>query len=224
MLALLLPILLLETWLPYEQTTNAGDSFEQRIAVLTLDGETIFAAIGKLSQTADIVFSIEGRLPPKNGGPLPPHPRFSGRIEGRSLKEVLDWLCGLDPEYTWTRDHNTANLFPRAVLNDSSYLLNRKLAILRFDGEPDAGKAVLAVVGQLPGAREQLAFLQGGGSTTFAKPPKATFRNVTVREALNRIAEQLGPTWGWQFSGTNEFKFVVFHERISYEWKPDGNP
>jgi hypothetical protein len=127
----------------------------------------------------------------------------------------------LDSRFTWARDEGTANFFPRLARNNSNYLLNRELHNLVFNRVPDAQKAVFETVRHLPGPQEQLAVLMLGGSVAFAKPWTATFSNLNVRRAFNRIARQLGPTAGWNFGGTEEFRFVTFHTRLAARPKSD---
>lgn len=61
---------------------------------------------------------------------------------------------------------------------------------------------------------ENLYFLGIGGTQGFAKPWTASFRNITVRQALNRIAEQLGATYGWQIGGTANQRMIMFHYKL----------
>lgn len=127
-------------------------------------------------------------------------------LEPGTIREVLDKLCSLDQAFTWTRIGNTANIVPRAMLDDPRYLLNRRLEILSFKDVSNAQDAVLEMLGQLPGPREQVAILQSGIPLSFAHPWTATFRNVTVREVFDNIAQQFGPTYDWQFGGAADFR------------------
>jgi hypothetical protein len=197
---------------PQKQTDQvAKDPFSQRVDVVELKAETIFDAIGRLNQAFDVAISIEGILPEKG---TTTNPRFTGRMENRTLAETLTWLCVLDNRYTWARDGNVANLFPRGVQNDATYLFNRQLPLLRFEDISQVSEATMQVVHQLPGQPQQLVYWGVGGNQVFAKPWSATFSHLSVRQALNRIAQQMGPTNGWQVGGLAATPTIVFHYKL----------
>jgi hypothetical protein len=187
------------------------DPFNQMVQVAELKDETIFDEIARLNQTFDISISIEGILPSE--GTIT-NPRFTAKLEKQTITNVLSWLCAVDGRYTWTRDGNMANLFPRVFLNDKNYFFNRLLAELNFQGVRESGAAALEVIHQLGDPNENLYFLGIGGTQGFAKPWTASFRNITVRQALNRIAEQLGATYGWQIGGTANQRMIMFHYKL----------
>lgn len=191
------------------------DPFDQKVEVLELNHETIGDAIGRIGQLFDVAISVEGVLPESG---TTTNSKFRARIEGRSIAEVLTWLCSLDPRYTWARDGSMANLFPRALQGDKTYFFNRVLPVMRFQNARKADEATISVVHQLADPNENLICLGIGGNLNFAKPWTATFRDITVRQALNRIAQQLGPTYGWQIGGTTKQRLIVFY------YKPGGRP
>jgi hypothetical protein len=162
-----------------------------------------------------VAISIEGVLPEQGTAS---NPKFRAKIEGHTVAEVLTWLCTLDPRYTWTRDGNMVNLFPRALRDDKTYFFNRALPAVHFEGVMKADAAAIDVVHQLGDPSENLICLSIGGNLSFAKPWKATFHDITVRQALNRIAQQLGPTYGWQIGGTTRQRLIVFY------YKPGASP
>jgi hypothetical protein len=100
-------------------------------------------------------------------------------------------------------------------MKDSTYLLNKEIDVLEMKGVADAQEAVFAVADQASGQKQQIALLQSGRSLKFAKPWTASFKNISVREAFDRIAEQVGPTSGWQFGGAADFRVITFHDSIS---------
>lgn len=106
------------------------------------------------------------------------------------------------------------NVFPRDSEQDKSYLFNQILETVNYAGAPDAQKAVFQTVAQLTGPKQQIAILQSGISIAFPHPWTASFKNITVREAIDRIAQQLGPTYAWQFGGGNDFRVITFHRRL----------
>jgi hypothetical protein len=77
-----------------------------------------------------------------------------------------------------------------------------------------ADDAVMKMVDQLPGPREQIAVMQVGMSLNFADPWSTTLKSLTVRQVFDLIARQLGPTYGWQSSGAQDFRIVTFHEGL----------
>ncbi|HXE91722.1 MAG TPA: hypothetical protein VNK82_12255 [Terriglobales bacterium] len=186
-----------------------------------MDDETVFDAVAKLSHAYRFAVSIEYPLTSTTTRTLPPSPRFTARVEDKTLREVLDWLFTLDSRYTWSRDLVMVNVLPRSKTGDQLYLLNRRLALVSFQDVPDAEKAVFAVLRLVPDKKENPAVLQLGHKPTFGAPWTATFEEMTVREAFNRIAQQLGPSYGWQYTGTEEFQLITFHEKVQPLRKPD---
>src|SRR6266481_1648616 len=205
------------TWAPspsiQESTTPAtrDDPFDQVVQDAQVTDETIFDEIARLNQAFDISISIEGILPAEG---TVANPRFTARIEKQTITNVLSWLCALDTRYTWIRDGNMLNLFPRAFLNDKSYFFNRLLPEVRFQEIRESGDAAMEVVHQLGDPNENLYFMGIGGTQSFARPWTATFHDITVRQALNRIAQQLGPTSGWQIGGTTNQRMIMFHYKL----------
>jgi hypothetical protein len=202
-----------------------SDPFDQKVALVELREETIFDAIGRLNQSYDVAISIEGILP--NQGTIA-NPKFQAKIENRTVSEVLTWLCALDGRYMWVRDGTMANLFPKTLHNDSHYFFNRRLSVLKFEQVQQLDDAVLAVVHQLDDPNEHIVFLGIGGTQSFAQPWTAKFHDITVREALNRIAEHLGPTYGWQIGGTTKARIIMFHYKLGAHHfsppPPDNGP
>src|SRR6266436_6423660 len=195
-----------------ESTTPAKkDPFNQVVELVELKDETIFDEIARLNQAFDISISIEGILPAKG---TVANPKFTARIEKQTITNVLSWLCALDTRYTWIRDGNMLNLFPRAFLNDKSYFFNRLLPEVRFQEIRASGDAAMEVVHQLGDPNENLYFMGIGGTQSFARPWTATFHDITVRQALNRIAQQLGPTYGWQIGGPTNQRMIMFHYKL----------
>src|SRR6266700_4023263 len=63
--------------------------------------------------------------------------RFSLRLENKSVRQILDVLCQYDNRYQWSADGKSINVYPRNVVGDSSYLLNRRLGRIDLIGVPD---------------------------------------------------------------------------------------
>jgi hypothetical protein len=112
------------------------------------------------------------------------------------------------------RNGNMVNALPSALAKDPNYVLNRKIDEVTFRDVRQASDAVMNMVGQLPGPREQIAVLQVGVPLNFSEPWSETLKDVTLREVVNKIAQQLGPSYGWQFSGAKDFRMITFHEGL----------
>jgi hypothetical protein len=61
---------------------------------------------------------------------------------------------------------------------------------------------------------ERIAIHQTGMSLDFAKPWTVTLKDVIIREVLDQIAQQFGPSYGWQFYGAQNFRMITFHESL----------
>jgi hypothetical protein len=191
--------------------TSGSDPFDQRIALVELKNESIFEGIARLNQVSGIAISLEGILPAQ-GTVI--NPTFRAKLEGHRIDEILSWFCSLDPRYTWSRDENMANIFPAVYRDDKTYVFNRVLPLLRFDGVSSSDDAALDIFRQLGDPTENIYFLGIGGTQTFAGPWTANFREISVRHALNQIARQLGPTYGWQIGGHIGSRLIMFHYKL----------
>jgi hypothetical protein len=188
-----------------------NDPLDQMVGEVELKNESIFNEIMRLSQRFDVSISIEGVLP-ATGQVV--NPKFTATAEDQTIATALDWLCALDTRYAWSRDGTMVNLFPKSSLNDQTYFFNRLLPDLHLQEVRESGIAAMEVVHQLGDPNEQLYFMGIGGTQNFAKPWTATFHDITVRQALNRIAQQLGPTYGWQIGGTANQRMIMFHYKL----------
>jgi hypothetical protein len=187
------------------------DPLEQKVGSFELRDQTLGDALGRLNQSFDISISIEGVLPEEG---TVTNPKLTANIENRTLAEVLDWLCTLDTRYVWARDGNNVNFFPRASSNDPNYFFGRTLADLHFQNVRNVGDAVIAIDHQASDPSGGVIYMGIGQTQGFAEAWTASFSNITVRQALNRIARQLGPTYGWQIGGTTKARLIVFHYKL----------
>jgi len=103
-------------------------------------------------------------------------------------------------------------IYPRVTVQDSKYLLNRKLARFRISGITDIDHGLFAIPKQLPGPLEQIAHSQIGGDDSYAiEPWTASFNDISVRQAINRLAEHMGKSSLWIFGGSDEFRYFAFY-------------
>ena len=108
------------------------------------------------------------------------------------------------------------NVLPRYGSRDPLYFLNRKVDRIRISGASNAQDAVFQAIAQIPGEKQQIAVLQTGSSLAFPKVWTWQSGDATVfREVLDRIAGQLGPTFGWQLSGAKDFRMLTFYAGLS---------
>jgi hypothetical protein len=210
-LSSLLFVVLFHMPLKQTPTTHVFDPFEQEVESFELRDQTIGEALGQLNQSFDISISIEGVLPEEG---TVTNPKLTASMRSVTLAEVLDQLCVLDTRYRWARDGNGANFFPKTSLSDPNYFFSRTLTDLNFHDVRRVGDAVIAIDRQSGDPSGGVIYMGIGQTQGFAEAWTASFRNLTVRQALNRIAQQLGPTYGWQIGGTTKAKLIVFHYKL----------
>lgn len=194
---------------------SAQDPLQRHVSGVQLDDETVLDGIIAVTRAAGLPLSIEYPLRAKMSDSAPSVKTVTAAIEPDTVQRILDRLCGLDPEFTWMRNGTVVNVLPRSLADDPLYLLNRRVDEITFNRVSHADDAVVKMVGQLPGPREQLAVLQVGVVSDFARPWNATLKQLTVREVLNAIALQFGSGWGWELSGAKNFRMITFHQSLS---------
>ncbi|MCI0746302.1 MAG: hypothetical protein L0Y58_12935 [Verrucomicrobia subdivision 3 bacterium] len=193
---------------------TAPDLLAQPIASLSLKGEFLLEGIAKLdSLTTGVGFSVELVPGSDTAGP-PPSPRFSAEVTDVTLREALDWLCSLDKRYTWEQDRTTVNVFPRESGDDPRYFFNYPVTEIRFDDVANAYDAVRVAMRSLRGPAPRLVSWTGHDSANFAKPWTTGIAGVSVRQLFNRIAQQLGPEYGWIVSGNAKVRLFNFHAQL----------
>lgn len=198
-----------------EREKHDRDPLQQIITGFRLNQESILDGIAKLSETSnDIGFSIERELGTRSSATLAKPREFSHAFPAEPIEQILNDLVHLDSTYAWSRDGNMVNVFPSAMKDEKTYVMNRLIPLLKFNQEPNAVQSVFHAVAQLPPPREQIATLEIG-KTNFPTPWTETFAYLSVRAALNRIASHMGPTYGWQLSGKQNFRIVSFHAKLS---------
>jgi hypothetical protein len=187
------------------------DPFAKRVASIRLEDESLIVSITRLGHDTGLAVSIEYPLAESVKDRPPVLHRYHTEIQGGTVSEVLDRLTALDQQFSWTRSGKLINVFPRSVVADRTYLMNRIVNSLSYDRVSDVEQAVYSAVGQLPLPREQIAVLQSGTLLTLPEPWTATFQNITVRELLDQIMMRLGPQYGWELSGSKDFRLLRFH-------------
>jgi hypothetical protein len=184
----------------------------------TLNAKSIFDGVQMLNgENPGLDFGFEDVLAGKVSDPATPYTQITIQLKKPTTREVLDALCAADPRYTWSVDGLTVNIFPRATITDSKYLLNRKLAEFRVDRITDVDQGLLGIARQLPGPLEQIAHSQIGGDCSYPTDPwSASFEELTVRQAINRLVEHMGQSSLWVFGGSDEFRYFAFYKNAQF--------
>src|SRR6266849_10601886 len=103
---------------------DVPDLVEQKVGPLVLNNEYFVEGLARLNmQTNGIGFAVEF-LPGTTTSAPPPDLRFTTENEAGTVKHALDWLCSLDPRYTWKLEGRTINIIPRDRVSDPNYLFN----------------------------------------------------------------------------------------------------
>jgi hypothetical protein len=202
------------------QSAPENKILDIKVPEFELHNQTLVDGLWKLAQApGPFAFGYEKVLKKMLADPEIPDPSFSLQLKNKTVREVLDALCQADSRFTWVMDGATVNVFPRAVVNDPSYLLNRKLAKFELKNATDVQDGLLAIVHQLPPPIEQVANAQVGGADPYPQEPwTVTLENVTVRQVINRLAAHGGPCGIWIFGGANDFRSFGFFNTHPSPW------
>jgi hypothetical protein len=184
----------------------------RRVPQFTLLQGTIYDGLKSLSAgPVPFAFGFEEVLKEKFSDTEIRDPRFDLRLENKTVRNILDALCASDSRYTWSSDTFTVNVHPRATAADVTYLLNRRLPRLELAGITDIDQGLLAVVHQLPPPEEQVAHVQTGGDSSYPLEPwHASFQDLSVRQAMNRLVAHMGQHACWIFHGSRDFRAFTF--------------
>ena len=125
--------------------------------------------------------------------------------------------------FTWSMDGTTVNVFPRVIINDDSYLLNRKLERYDLKNATDVDKGLFAMARELPPPFEQIAHAQAGGGDPYPPEPwTVTYYNLTVRQVVNRLALHGGSCGIWIFGGAQDFRSFGFFNTYLHCYKQES--
>jgi hypothetical protein len=206
-----------------------GEKFlENKLSAFELRNETILDGLWKLARgPVPFSFGFEKPLKEKISDPEPPDLPLVLQLQNKSIREILDTLCQADARYTWSFHAGTVDVFPRAVVGDDSYLLNRKLSRFELKNATNVQNGLLAIVRQLPPPLEQIAQAQAGGDDPYPPEPwSITLEDVTVRQVVNKLAAHGGPYGIWIFGGAKDFRAFGFFNTHPSPWlsKPPQSP
>jgi hypothetical protein len=210
---------------PFAQEPTAPlDPFAKRIEGVTLEDQSIIDGVAMLGRRAGLAVSVERELGATISASAPRSTTLTATVGPGTVSEVLDGLCALDQAFTWVRNGNTINIVPRGLTRDPNYFLNRRISSLIFREVRGVREAVFQTAEGLPGPKEQVAIMETGTSLDFVPPWSATFQNVSVREVFDFISARLGPTYGWQFGGAQDFRIITFHQALLPSPSPSKHP
>lgn len=146
-------------------------------------------------------------------------PHFSLHIKSKTVRQILDDLCRSDPRYTWSEDASTINIYPRAAIRDSSYLLNLRIDKIALTAVPDPDQALNPLSKVFP--TQQIGYAGVGlGGDAYAEPWTATFERLTARQFINRLAEHLGPHTVWVWQGGKDERLFTFAKNGFHTSRP----
>lgn len=219
-LALGVTLLATATGSSAQRARTSVDPFSRVVPTIRLVHQTIFESFARVYESTGIVVSVERVLGSVHSEP---DATFTATIQGGSPATVLDEICALDRRYAWSRDGGMVNVYPWKTVADRNYLFNRRIPIFHLDAVPQADSAVIRAVDELPGKRSQLIVL-GTGRTDFASPWTITLKNLTLRLAVNRIAQHLCVSCGWQvLPGKASQPVITFYRRLQSEAASAGS-
>jgi hypothetical protein len=197
-----------------QQADATSDPLRQRVGGVMLVDQDVVDGFVSLANAAGLPVSVEYQLGKTISSAAPQPKEFTATIGPGTVSETLDKLSSLDEAFTWRKSDNMINVLPRAAAIDPNYFVNRRMDEVTFHDVRQADEAVMKMVDQLAGPREQIAVMDTGMSVNFGRPWSTTVRNVTVRDVFNLIARQLCPTCGWEFAGAQDFRIVTFHQHL----------
>ena len=198
----------------YGQTTQTGNENQRsasspnyRVAHFEVTDSTLIEALSKLSlePIAGLHLGIEEILRERFSDGLDRSIRFSLTLENTTVTDIVETLCQFDSRYTWSTDGASINVFPRETIGNSSYLLNRDLEEIMLDKIADPSEVLTPLAKLLPG--EQLGYAGIGGGSSYPEPWSKSFKQLTVRQLMNRISEHIGQQGGWIWSGSKDDRF-----------------
>ena len=185
-------------------------ALNSNVARFDLTDSTLIEGLSKLSSESipGVHLGIEEILRAEWSDPPDQSVRFSLSLKNRTVRDIIDTLCQFDSRYTWSTDGSSINVYPREIIGDSSYLLNRELEQITLKNIPNPYQALTPLARLLP--REQLGYAGVGGDPSYPEPWSAVFNHLTVRQFMNRISEHMGARGGWIWSGSNDQRFFFF--------------
>lgn len=190
------------------------DPLDKRVGGFELLNETFVDGLAKIDGQADLGIAVELPLKERLSDANISYLRFTSHVPGGTIRDVLNYLCSLDPRFSWSRYKDIINVYSRntSVLGDK-YFMNRRLSDTIIEIS-DPAEGIFRTTAALPGSLEQIAFSQSGALPGFSRPWNFSSDGRTLREAFDEIALHMGTGYGWTLGGANEFRVIRFHARL----------
>jgi len=183
---------------------------DQEVPRYELTDGSLVDGLAELSRirTLRLHLGIEEILRERLQGPSDRSVRFSLVLEHKSVRDILNTLCGWDARYTWSTDGASINVYPWARTYDRTDLLNFEIERIELRGIPDPYQALTPLVKLFP--EEPIGYMQSGGDSSYQSPWTVTFEHLTVRQLANRIAEHMGQRTAWIWQGGKDCRMFTF--------------
>jgi hypothetical protein len=198
-----------------ENRTENGNAIsaaalKHEVAHFDLRDATLIEGLSQLSSEpiSDLHLGVEELLRQNFSEPPDRSIRFSLSLEHKTVRDIIEALCQRDSRYTWSSDGSSINIYPQQVDGNPPYLLNRGLQQISLTNISDPYEALTPLEHLVPG--EQLGYAGIGGDCRYSAPWSAVFGPLTVRQLMNRLAENLGGRGGWIWSGSKDQRFFFF--------------
>ena len=202
-----------------QETPAPTNVFQQSVAGLSLNNQDIIDGVAMLSQNVGLAVSVEHELGATTSGAAPQPNTFTATIGPGTVSEILDGLCALDPTFAWQRGRKYGKRDDRkgALVSERELFLKPECGMnWCFEISGTHKKRIIQDRGRVASSEGAGRCNNGGWrvSLAFARPWSARFQNISIREALDQIARQLGPTFGWQLTGAKNFRIITFHQQL----------
>lgn len=177
------------------QSTSAVNLLDSKVKSFDLENGSIIDAVKQLkydSRQIPINFTLEVAAyrdePSKN---------LSISIRDTTVRKIIEQIVIHDPRYTYQKvDSHLVHILPISALHDQRDLLNVMVKHLKIEGVPydaflkDPPNFIPDLEGEIL-LRSKSGGYIGGGLLGLGGPTvNLTVQNITVRELLNRIAEE----------------------------------
>jgi hypothetical protein len=188
-------------------------SLEQRIPSFVALQEDMAKVLGNLASTYKSPIGLE--LIPSGGG-LQAEDKISVKVEGGTLREVLDAVVKADPRYEWQQVDDVINVFPRAVRSpiletevnafelDQATILDASLAVTEL---PE----VKAKIQQMGLQRRDFLSISGSVPDRLSRL-SVSLHKITARRILNELLKASDSTY-WVF-----FRYGDHNQYFSIGW------
>jgi hypothetical protein len=185
-------------------------ALKHEVAQFNLRDATLIEGLSQLSSEpiSDLHLGVEELLRQNFSEPPDRSIRFSLSLEHKTVRDIIEALCQRDSRYTWSCDGSSINVYPQQIDGNPRYLLNRDLQQIALTNISDPYEALTVLEHLVPG--EQLGDAGIGGDCRYSTPWSAVFGPLTVRQLMNRLAENLGARGGWIWSGSKDQRFFFF--------------